>query len=220
MSDVAVAEPVAPEAPPFDAQALVQELRVWITEHCSLGDSVRDDAYRCALSALVHRVVKWGFEPTLNLLTARDAMNCVLMAGGEGCEFFLRMAFVRGLIEDDRAVVQRLLLTPFIPENRAFLLVIVNALSGDEDALFKAAHWMETLEGEELSIACLVLGRQVPELIDIDWLAKVPEDSPRLQAAMALLMLRDEKYETVVKNFIRARPKVRFAIDTDRWPAL
>ncbi len=221
MSDAALADPV--EAPPFDATKLVQELRVWITEHCSLGDSVRDESYRCALSALVHRVMKWGFEPTLNLLTARDAMNCVLMAGGEGCEFFLRLAFVRGLIEDDRVVVQRLQLLPFIPECRVYLSIIIKALTGDEDALFAAAHWMETLEGEELSIACLVIGRQVPALIDLEWLTKCPVTNPRLQAEMCLLLLgRDTQYgpqyEAVVKQYIRDRPHVRYAVDTDRWP--
>ncbi len=217
MSETLVADPVV-EAPPFDANALVTELRVWIKEHCTLGDSVRDDAHQCALSALVHRVCKWGHEPTLNLLTARDALTCVLMAGGEGAELFLRLAFVRGLIEDDREVVQRLMDLPFVPESRAFLSVLIRGLSGDDDALFKAAHFMETLEGEELSIACLVIGRQIPALIDATWLSQCPETNPRLQAEIALLLLRaDEKYETVVKSYVRARPRVRYAVDPTLW---
>jgi hypothetical protein len=218
VSDAAVADPVAPEAPPFDASALVQELRQWVLTECSLGDSVRDDAYRCALSAIVHRVMKFGFEPTLNLLTARDALNCVLMAGGEGAEFFIRLAFVRALIEDDRAVVQRLLDTPFIPECRQFISNIMHGLTDGEDALAKAAAWIDTLQGEELSVACLVIGRHVPAVIDIEWLMQCPEANPRLGAEMALLLLRQERYETVVKAWVRARPKVRYAVDSDRWP--
>ncbi len=213
MSEAAVLE-----ATPIDANALVQELRQWITTECSLGESVRDDAYRCALSAIVHRVMKWGFEPALNLLTARDAMNCVLMAGGEGAEMFIRLAFTRGLIEDDRAVVQRLLDTPFIPESRAFVSKIMHGLTDGEAALAEAAAWIDTLRGEELSIACLVIGRHAPAVIDIEWLMQCPEANPRLCAEMAMLLLREERYDTVVKAWVRARPRVRYAVDSDRWP--
>lgn len=218
MSDAAVADPVAPDAPPFDANALVQELRVWITNECSLGESVRDDSYRCAMSAIVHRVMKWGWEPTLNLLTARDCMNCILMAGGEGAEFFMRLAFTRGLVEDDRAVVQRLIDTPFIPECRAFVSQIMHSLSGGEEAMREGAVWMETLQGEELSIACLIIGRQVPAVLCIEWLMQCPAENPRLCAEMALLLLRGEGYEAAVKAYVRERPKVRYAIDSERWP--
>ena len=220
MSDAAVADPVAPDAPPFDANALVQELRQWVLSECSLGDSVRDDAYRCALSAIVHRVMKWGFEPTLNVLTARDCMNCILMAGGEGCEMFMRLAFTRALIEDDRAVVQRLLDSPFVPESRAFVSQIMHGLTDGEDALAKAAAWIDTLRGEELSVACLVIGRHVPAVIAPEWLEGCPENNPRLCAEMALLLLRQERFEALVKNYVRARPRVRYAVDSDRWGGL
>lgn len=221
MSDAAVAEPTAPEiVTPIDCNRLVQELRVWILKECSLGEHVRDESYRCSISAIVHRVMKWGWEPTLNAMSARDLMTCILMAGGEGAEFFMRCAFTRGLIEDDRVVVQRLLDTPFIPECRLFLSKIVHALTDGPDAMAEGARWMETLHGEELSIACLVVGRHVPGVVDPEWLTGCPEANPRLCAEVALLLLKQDRFEAVVKNYVRARPKVRYAVDQDRWGRL
>lgn len=215
MSEAAVLD-----APTINVDELVRELREWVTKECSLGDSVRDDAYRCALSATVHRVVKWGWEPSLNLLTARDALNCVLMAGGEGAEMYMRIAFTRGLIEDDRAVVQKLLDLPFVPESRLFVSKIMHGLTDGDAALAEAAAWIDTLRGEELSVACLVIGRHVPDVIAPEWLEACPENNPRLCAEMALLLMRQERFDALAKAYVRARPKVRYAVDSDRWGRL
>lgn len=190
----------------------------WITEHCTLGDPVCDEAYRCGLSAIVHRIMKFGHEETLNRLSARDCLSCCLMCGGTLAEFFLRTAFTRALIEDDQALVGRVLQTPFIPESRAWLARVGAGLAGDEKALAEAAAWLDTTDGEERAIATLIIGRVYPHFAQATWLTACPTEYPRLAAEMALLLLRTPGHEGLVQAYLREHPEVRFAIDDGRWP--
>ncbi len=189
----------------------------WIQATCGLGDPVRDDAYRCGLSAIVHRLLKFGFEESLNRLNARDCLNCCLLCGGQLAEFFLRTAFTRALIEDDQPIVSKILQTPFIPESRAWLARIAAGLTGDDKALAEAAAWLDTVDGEERAIATLLIGRVYPHFAQTEWLAMCPTEYPRLAAEMALLLLRQPEYDTVVKAYLREHPEVRYAIDDERW---
>jgi len=194
-----------------------RELLPWIIEFCGTGDTARDEAYRCALSAVVHRVLKFGHEETLNRLTARDLMNCCLMCGGTAAEFFLRTAFTRALIEDDRHVVERLLHTPFIPESRVWLAKLMAAVQGDGQAIEDGAHWLETMEGEERAIASLLIGRIYPDFAQMEWLQACPTDYPRLAAEIAMLLLRAPERKAAVEAYLRERPEVRYSVDDVRW---
>ncbi len=192
----------------------------WIQEHCSLGDPVRDECYRAGLSALVHRLLKFGFEETVNRLSARDCLSCCLMCGGIMAEFFLRTAFTRALVEDDQPVVQRILQTPFIPESRLWLGNLMRALSGDAAALEAGALWLEQMDGEERAVATLVIGRIYPHFALSDWLLACPIDYPRLPAEISLLLLKDPKYLGLVRDYLRRNPAVRYALDDSAWSAL
>lgn len=208
---VSTPTPVAPSADPFLA------LLPWIREHCGLGDDVRDESYRCALAAVVHRVLKFGHEETINLLSARDCMNCCLMCGGTVAEMFLRTAFTRALIEDDRPIVDRLLHTPFVPEARLWLAKLMASVQGDEKALEDGAHWMGSMGGEERAIASLIIGRIFPQLPEVEWLHSCPIEHPRLAAEIALLLLKMPVRKGVVMAYLREHPEVRFAVDDERW---
>ena len=214
MSMSAGAAPIPTAPDPFLA------LLPWITEHAGTGDPVRDEAYRCGLSAIVHRVLKFGCEASLNLLTARDCLNCCLLCGSHIAEFFLRLAFTRALIEDDQAIVGRLLQTPFLPESRVWLAKLMASVQGDEKAVAEGAAWLETLSGEELAIASLVVGRIMPELRQSEWLLACPLTYPRLPAELALLLLQDKQYEPIVRQYLRDHPEVRYAVDDRRWARL
>lgn len=195
-----------------------QELVAWIYANITLGDPVQDEAYRAGLSAVVHRVLKFGYEETLNRLSARDCLSCCLMCGGLTADFFMRLAFTRALIEDDRVVVQRILQSPFLPESRLWLAKLIAAVQGDEKALSEGAQWLETMDGEERAIASLLIGRIHPHFAQTEWLMACPTSYPRLPAEIALLLLRNDQYVSVVKQYLRDHPEVRFAIDDERWP--
>lgn len=192
-------------------------LVAWINEHCTLGDPVRDEAHRCGLSAIVHRLLKFGFEDSVNRLSARDCLACCLMCGGFTAEFFIRTAFTRALIEDDREVVERILQTPFIPESRLWLAKLMAAVQGDQKELEGAAAWMEAMPPEERAVASLCIGRIFPTLIEAEWLQACPTTYPRLAGEMALLILRDRQYVAVVRAYLRDHPEVRFSVDDERW---
>ncbi len=178
---------------------------------------MRDEAYRCGLSAVVHRILKFGYEETLNRFTARDCLNCCLMCGGAVAEFFLRTAFTRALIEDDRPVVDRLLNTPFIPESRLWLAKLMAAVQGDERAMRDGAEWMEAMGGEERALASLLIGRIYPHFPEIVWLHDCPTTYPRLAAEIALLLLKLPERKGVVMSYLREHPEVRFSVDDWRW---
>ncbi len=214
MSATAASAPTAVAASPDPFVAL----QPWIRERCGLGDDVRDESYRCALSAVVHRVLKFGHEEALNHLSARDCMNCCLMCGGHAAELFLRTAFTRALIEDDRMIVDRVLATPFIPESRLWLAKLMAALQGDEVAMKDGAAWLESMDGEERALASLVIGRVYPQLAEIEWLHACPTTYPRLAAEIALLLLRLPERKSAVLAYLRAHPAVKFAVDDERWP--
>lgn len=185
--------------------------------NCGTGEPVRDEAYRAGLSALVHRLLKFGFEETLNRLTASDCLNCCLMCGGHAAEFFLRTAFTRALIEDDRKIVDRLLQTPFIPESRLWLARLMASVQGDQKALEEGAQWLESMDGEERAIASLIIGRIFPQFPEMEWLTACPTTYPRLAAEMALLLLKLPERRGVVMNYLRDHPAVRFSVDDARW---
>lgn len=215
MSTSAGAAPIPTVSAPVDDPFPV--LVEWIAKNAGTGDDVRDESYRAALSAVVHRVLKFGFDETLNRLSARDCLNCCLMCGGHVAEFFIRTAFTRGLIENDRLVVDRILQTPFIPESRLWLAKIMAAVQGDQDALADAACWLETMGGEERAIASLLIGRIIPDLIQAEWLPECPLDYPRLAAEIALLLQESGQYDAVVKAYLRNHPEVRYSVDDERW---
>lgn len=193
------------------------ELRQWITENAGLGDPVRDEAYRCALSALVHRWIKWGFDEALNTLSARDCLNCCLLCGTEFAEMFLRLSFTRAIIEDDRVVLQRLMLTPYIPQSRFWLAKLGECLKGDEKALRECALWIEGMPAEEKLLASILLCRAAPMLADPAWLEQADAVPPAVGAALCKELLKQERFEAVVKKWVRERPAVRYSCDPEAW---
>lgn len=192
------------------------DLQAWIRTHCSLGDPVRDEAYRCGLSAVVHRIIKWGFEETLNTLSARDCMTCCLLVGAEVAEMFLRTAFTRAIVEDDLVVLQRLMKSPFIPQSRAWLVKLGTLMGGDEEALKEGARWVETMRGEELILASILMARAAPQIADIAWLDQAADVPPAVAASLCRELMKQERFQTVVRNWVRTRPAVRYAGE-DYW---
>lgn len=192
-------------------------LQRWIRETCSLGDPVRDEAYRCGISAVVHRAVKWGYDDSLNYLSARDCLTACLMCGGEFAEMFLRLAFTRAIVEDDRVVLQRLQASEFIPQSRVWLAILARGVQAkSEDDIRLAGQFMEKLRGEELLLASILIARARPDLADIGWLEQAGEAAPRVAAALCQELIKREEWGPVVRAFVRARPEVRYAVE-DCW---
>lgn len=194
------------------------ELQAWIRGTCSLGDQVRDEAYRCGISAVVHRLIKWGWDESINYLNARDCLTACLMCGGEFAEMFLRAAFTRAIIEDDREVLQKLQTTPFIPQSRFWLAKLAQGVRGESvEALMDCAKWMQEMQGEELMLASILIARSRPDLADIGWLEKADEVPPRTAAALCLELVKRPEWQKVVKDWVRARPAVRYSVEDERW---
>lgn len=196
------------------------DLRAWARDHCGLGCPVRDEAYLCALSALTHRVLKFGWEPAIERLSARDCLNCTRMVGGKAAAFFLDLAFTRALIENDEPVVRRLLASPFIPPARAWMTIVARSIFAGDDAAAEHADFLAEQQCEHLSIATLLICRHFPRLIETQHLLDCPDDTwPRLRAEIALLLLRERpQTRDLVRRYLRVRPDVRFSVDPARWP--
>jgi hypothetical protein len=185
------------------------QLREWIHRECRDSDPIRDTTYKMALTAVVHRLIKYGPDASLNNLDCRDLMNLLLYVNGPVAEWVIRLAFTRSLIEGEEAVTERLMGTTLMAEVRAWYDKLVSSLVGDAADPGEATAWMDAMQGEELSIARLVSARVFPDLAHSSWLHDLPE-IPRLQAEMCILLKRIPEYQGLVKNYLAERPWVKW----------
>ncbi len=190
-------------------QEIFNELRRWVLEKLGTGDSIRQAAYQMSLTAIVHRLVKFGPDETLNHLTARDLMYLLLYTNGEIAEWIMRAAFTRALVDDDRFVYEHLASLPFMPECTSWYWSIIQGILGqspDPDALTK---WVESLPMEEKSLARLLIARVYPDTAHMSWLTEVPDDCPFIAYQLARIVSLKEDCRNAAENFVRDRPLVR-----------
>lgn len=196
-------------APEKSAQEFFHDLRQWVLANCHTGHAVRQSAYTMSLTALVHRLIKFGPDETLNHLTARDLMNLLIYTNGDIAEWLMRSAFTRALIEDDRPVYEVLASFPFMPECTTWYWKLVQALIGQAPDPKEMEVWLENLPPEEKALARLLTARAYPDLAHITWLDDVPESSPAIAYQLACFCAQKKDYTHAVENWIRSRPLVR-----------
>lgn len=149
-----------------------RDLRQWIKERCGAGHDIRQSAYLMALSANVHRLIKYGPDQTLNHLTCRDLLNLLFFANGEMAEWIMRTAFTRALIEDDREVFEHLAQCIFMPEVRAWYWKLVQGILGKAENPAEMTTWFEQMPPEEKSLARLMVARCFPDTACMQWVAE------------------------------------------------
>lgn len=197
------------QPPTKNAQQYFHELRQWVIAHCSTGHIVRQAAYGMALTANVHRLVKYGPDETLNHMTARDLMNLLIYTNGEIAEWLMRAAFTRALIEDDREVYEILAAYPFMPECTSWYWKLVQALIGQSPDPKETGEWVEALPLEEKSLARLLCARAFPDTVHFSWLDDVPEHCPAIAYQLARFAMGKPDCRNAIENWLRERPLVR-----------
>lgn len=192
-----------------DPQAVLKVLREWIIAHCTDPHPVREAAAGMARSAIVHRLLKYGPDESLNVCSARDLLALLVYVNGPVAEYVLRTAYIRAIVEGDHEVYEHLNTTPFIPDVRAWYWQLVEAMLGKAPDAEMATAWLQNMRGEELSVARLILARAYPDLAHPDWLADIPENVPRLAAELCLLLI--PKHREAVVGYLREHPEALYA---------
>ncbi len=208
MNDAAIAELPA-RVDGKTAQEHFAELRHWVIEHCNAGHAVRQACYSMSLSAIVHRLIKYGPDETINNLTSRDLLNLLIFTNGDIAEWLMRTAFTRALIEDDSEIFEHLANLPFMPECTAWYWKIVEGLVGAAPDPEAMAAWLEALPPEEKSLARLLVARTYPDTAHMDWLHDVPDSCPRIAYLLAAIIAQKELYRNALDNWMRDHPLVR-----------
>lgn len=207
-----------------DPQAEFAKLRAWINDNCGDPDPVRRGAVAMAISAVAHRLLKYGPDETLNGLSARELMCLLLYANGNLAEYLMRVAYFRSIIEGDHMIYEQMNTTLFIPECRAWYWTIAEAMMARAPDPEAVTVWLEKMTGEEKAVARLVIARCFPDVAHVDWLNDLPDVSQpqfaRLAAEMCSILFTNPNYRAVVANYLRSHPHVRFAVPEERWPKL
>ncbi len=80
-----------------------------------------------------------------------------------------------------------------------------------------------TIEQSLVAVLQTLCPRVFPDVAHPSWLDEVPETDrcpplARLAAELATILL--QKYEAIVKNFVRNHPHVRYAVPEQHWGRL
>ncbi len=210
----------APIEPPAEAnpQEHFAALRTWITEHCHDENPVRQAAQGMADSAIVHRLLKFGPDETLNTCSARDLMRLLVFTNGLCAEYLMRVAYIRSIIEGDHAIYEHFNTTLFLPDLRAWYWQLVEALMGQAPNPQMVTTWLENAKGEELGVARLIIARLYPDLALLIWLDDVPTETPRLAAELARVIAQDKRKHAALKAYLREHPAVKYSLPDGALP--
>lgn len=186
--------------------------------NCQSGNAIRDSAVSMARSAMIHRLMKYGPDETLNTAPAREIMGLLIFTNGLMAEYLMRIAYFRSIIEGDHAVYEAINGTQFIAECRAWYWQIVEAMMGKSPEPEAVTAWLEKATGEELSIARLIICRVYPDLALLSWLDDVPETLPRLAAEIGKVICTDKLKHGAMKAWLRDHLAVRYCVPEGTWP--
>jgi hypothetical protein len=220
----AAAQAVQPPPITENPQEHFARLRAWTAEKCADPDPVRRAAVHMALSAIAHRMMKYGPDESLNACSSRELMVLLLFLNGPLAEYVMRVAYFRSIIEGEHTIYEQFNSALFIPECRAWYWTIAEAVMARAPDPEAVTVWLENMRGEEKSVARLVIARCYPDVAHIDWLADVPDQTQpqnaRLAAELCHVLLTKPSYVPLVKNYLRTHPHVRYAVPEDRWPKI
>lgn len=202
-----------------DPQSQFMELRRWVQSTICTGHPIRDAHYRMALSASVHRLLKYGPDAVLNAYTARDILNLLPYVNGVLAEMLMRTAFSRAIVENDEVIVDHLAAGVFMPEVRLWYWKLCEALIGKCPSPNDVTAWVDGMDGESLSIARLMICRIYPDTVHSSWLQDLP-DIPRLQAEICQMLALKKDYRQIVKMFLNEHPKAKYCVPQEYWARL
>ncbi len=207
---------IAEAATTVNPQVEFAKLRAWINEHCFDKDPVRKSSYVMALSAVAHRLLKYGPDETMNSLSSRDLMCLLIYTNGLMAEYLMRTAYFRAIIEGQHDIYEYMNTTMFIAECRAWYWQIAEAVMGRAPDPVAVGVWLENMKGEELAVARLIISRIYPDLAHISWLDDISDTTSvqgaRAAAELCSIMLQKKDYKAAVERFLREHPHVRHAI--------
>ncbi len=192
-----------------NGQDYFNELRIWVVETLLDKEPIRRASYQMALSAYIHRIIKFGPDETLNHLNARDLLNLTIFTNGELAEWLMRAAFNRALVEDDRVVYERLAQGPLIIESVQWYWKLVQGILGQAPDPKELSDWLNGLPMEEKSIARLMIARVYPDTVHLSWLDEVPKECPAIAFQLAGIAARKKDCLEYVERWVNERPLVR-----------
>jgi hypothetical protein len=172
-----------------------------------------------SISTAVHRLIKYGPDQLLNLYTARDLLNVLPYVNGGIAEYIMRTAFTRAIVENDETVIDHLANCIFFPEVRAWYWTLVEAICGKAPNPEEVTAWVSGMQGEELSVARLMIARVYPDTVHSSWLHDLP-NIPRLQAEVCQLLSLKADYRTIVQNYLREHPAAKYCVPQAYWANL
>lgn len=144
-------------------------LRQALKERFTCGNTIRDEAYRQALSATVWRLVHFGIETGLASYSARDLCNFSLVAEGYITEVLARIGFSRAIAEGDGELLDIISAQGIASAMAAWHQ---HLLTADEDAVDATLASME--KDEERHVGRLIVARRFPHRIQPAWLWDIP----------------------------------------------
>lgn len=191
-------------------------IRNWIIANCSDKHPVRDAAYKTALSAFVHRFIKYGPEQRLDDFSARDILNMAIMQQDDTAAIFMRTAFTRAIIENDIEVVNELCRYDFIPECKAWYKSVVGMIlwAADQGKLSAsiAEGKVDELSEPDKSVGRLLIARSFPGQMKRQWLEDCPSTYPRMQAELLSLLNLQKKEREFCESWIKGRVAVAMSV--------
>ena len=199
-------------------------LRSWVSAHCLDPDPIRRSVFQMSMSAIAHRLMKYGPDEVLNGLTSRDLMCLLIYNNGPLAEYLMRAAYFRAIIEGQHDIYEHMNTTLFIPECRAWYWTIAEAMMARSPNPEAITVWLENMTGEEKATARLIIARVYPDTAHIDWLSEVPDTTKapmaRLAAELGVILSQKKEYKTVLKTYLREHPHVRYAVSEANWGKL
>jgi hypothetical protein len=204
------------EPPKIDVVAECQAFTKFVTENCGTGNIARDAAYRSALSAFVHRFIKYGPEPRLDDMTARDLLNMTVMQNNDVSMLLMKTAFTRAIIENDLDVVNWFCGHAFILEQVAWYKSVIRMIirAADEGRLSAkiAEQEVSKLAQPDKSVGRLLIARSYPMQMQRAWLEEAPLDQPRLCAELLAILFQQRRERAFCEEWIRGKIAVAMAV--------
>lgn len=171
---------------------------------------VRESHLSMALSAAVHRLLKFGPDETLNEMGSVELLRLLPFVNGPHATWVMSTAFTRAIIEDQRVIIDRFGHLRFlIPAELIWFHTLITTLMQAPTKPEEAWKLVEALEGEEKCVARVVMGRIYPGAAKVGWLEDSETMHPKLALATVDVVAQNPAYTHICESWVRDRPMVR-----------
>jgi hypothetical protein len=153
------------------------EFRQWIHEFTRSKSIVREEAIRTSLSALLHRLNKFGDEWLIETLSARELLRLVLFTTNKAAHLFLSAAFTRAIIAEDQDFIEGLSKFSIIEEQKAWLNRHSNLSHKSAQKLIDTHE--QNIDEESQAVGRILIARQYPRFGMESWINDA-KNTPRI----------------------------------------